>query len=164
MDLLSVLGLSAADLAHGVLDLSGLQVAAAALVTLVAPCGDAAVWADALYVPVGQESVAHRAVGQLDLFGVDVAFLHQGFHNLLSPVVTFRIVCVAEEVELHVHTLEDLVEVGVVLGHQLLWRGTLSLGVDNNWRSMGIGAADEKDVLAHLSHASYEDVRWYVGS
>jgi hypothetical protein len=40
----------------------------------------------------------------------------------------------------------------------------LSLGVDYDWRSVGVCAADEQNVPSHLSHASYEDVRWYVGS
>jgi hypothetical protein len=40
----------------------------------------------------------------------------------------------------------------------------LSLGVHYDGRPVGIGAANEKDLLAHLSHASYEDIRWHVGS
>jgi hypothetical protein len=79
-------------------------------------------------------------------------------------MVAFRVIGIAEEVELNIHALEDLVEMNVVLGHQLFGRGPLSLGIYHDGSSMGVCAADEQDVFVHLSHASDEDVRRYVGS
>lgn len=78
MGLLFVLGFAAADLADSVLDLSRLQVAAAALIALVASGGDPAVRADALYISVGEETRTLGTIGQFDLSGIDVSIFQEG--------------------------------------------------------------------------------------
>jgi len=152
-----------ADLADRLGYLPRLQVAAAPLVALVPPGGGAAVGADPLDVSVGEESVAGGAVGQLDLPGVDVPLLHQGLDDRLGSAVVGGVVGVPEVVELHPHPVKDLVEVVVVPGHQLRRRRPPLLGVDDDGRPVGVGAADEEGGLSHLLQPPDEYVGWDVG-
>ena len=163
MDLLSILSFAAADLAYSILDLSRLQVAPAALVALVAPSRDAAVRADAFYISIGEESRTSGAIGQFDLSGIDVSVLEQGRYDLLGPMVAFRVVSIAEEIEVHVHILKYLIEVSMIFGHQLLRRDPRRLSIDNNWSSVCISAANEQHISAHLSLAPDENVRRHIG-
>jgi hypothetical protein len=163
MDLLSILSFAAADLAYSILDLSGLQVAATSLIALVPPGGYSAVRADAFYISIGEESGTSRAIGQFDLSGIDVSVLEQGRYDLLGPMVAFRVVSIAEEIEVHVHILKYLIEVSMIFGHQLLGRDPRRLSIDNNWSSVCISAANEQHISAHLSQAPDENVRRHIG-
>lgn len=77
--------------------------------------------------------------------------------------MTFQVVRVAEEIELDVHILEYLVEVSMVFGHQLFWRRPLGLGVDNDWGSVSVGAANEQYISTHLPQTPDENICRYVG-
>ena len=82
----------------------------------------------------------------------------------MRAIVTGRIVSVAEEVEIDAHTFEDLVKVLVVFGHERFGRHSQAFGIDHDWSSVGVRAADEEHLFAHLFQSSNEDVRWYIGS
>jgi len=164
MLLLAVFGFAAADLADCVLDLSRLQVAAAAHIALIAASVFAAVGTFTFNVPVRQEALACWAVGQLDLLGVDVAAFHKRQNHLLRASMTCGVVCVAEDVEIDAQSLEDLVEVLVIFGYESFWLDPLGFCIDHDGRSVGIGAADEENVATHLSQGSNVDVRRHISS
>ena len=73
------------------------------------------------------------------------------------------VVVVPEVVELHPHPAKDLVEVVVVPGHQLRRRRPPLLGVDDDGRPVGVGAADEVGGLSHLLQPPDEYVGGDVG-
>jgi hypothetical protein len=164
MSLFAVLCPAAANLTDGILDLSRLQVATASHVALVSPGGLAAVGTLPFHISIRQEALAFGAIGKIDLPGIDVAVLHESFYHLFGAIVASRIVSIAKEVEINLHSLEDLIEVLVILDGQSLGGHSLSLGIDHDRGSMGIRAADEEHLFAHLSQSSDEDVRWYIGS
>jgi len=164
MNLLAIQSLSPADLAYGILDLSRLQMAAAAHVALITPSRLAAVGALSLYISVRQEALALGAVGQLDLLGIDMAPIHQGSDHLLSAMVAGGIVGVSEVVEIYLHLPEDLLEMLVVLGYKGLGSQPSGLGIDHYGSSMSIRAADEENLPAHLLASSDENIRRHISS
>ena len=164
MNLLAIQSLSTADLAYGILDLSRLQMAAAAHVALISPSRLAAVGAFSLYISVRQEALALGAVGQLYLLGIDVAAIHQGSDHLLGPMVAGGIIGVPEVVEIDLHLPKDLLEVLVVLGYKGLGSQSPGLGIDYYGSSMSIRAADEENLPAHLLASSDENIRRHISS
>jgi hypothetical protein len=89
---------------------------------------------------------------------------HQGPDYLLGAIMAGSIISVPEEVEIDAHAFEDLIKMLMVSGDERFGSDSLSLGIDHDGSSMGIRAAYEEHIFAHLLQSSNKDVRRYIGS
>jgi hypothetical protein len=139
-------------------------MATASHVALVAPSGLSAVGALSFYISIRQEAITFGTEGQLDLFGINVATVHEDTYHFLRAIVTGRIVSVSEEIEIDAHTFEDLVKMLVVSGDERFGSHSQAFGIYYNGSSMGVRATYEEHIFAHLLQSSNKDVRRYIGS
>jgi len=144
--------------AVGVLDLAGFEVAAAALVALVAARRRTAVRAGALDVAVGQGVVLDGVPGDLDLLLVDVPLLVERADDVAGEFRVRLVVRVAVVVELDVELRERRLVLFVVPERELPGRDALLLGVDGHRGTVHVRPGDERRLLAELSQRARRDV------
>ena len=145
---LSVLGGVAGQRRHRILDLAGFEVAATALVALVAAGLLAAVRAGALDVAVGQRLVLLGVPGDLDRLLVDVPLVLQRADDFAGEFGVGPVVGVAVVVELDVELRERLLVLFVPLQRELLGVDPLLPGVDGDGGAVHVRATDVGRLLA----------------
>ena len=155
---LSVLGGVAGQRRHRILDLAGFEVAATALVALVAAGLLAAVRAGALDVAVGQRLVFFRVPGHLDRLLVYVPLVFEAADDIAGEFGVCLVVRVAVVVKGDVELRERLPVLLVPLEGELFGIDALLPGVDGNRGAVHVRAADIDRVLADVVQRAVQRV------
>ena len=150
MNLFAVLGFAATDLADGVLNLTRLQMAAAAHIALIAASGFSAIRTFPFHISVRQIAFAFRTVGQLYLLRIDIAAVHEALYHFLRAIMAGLVVRISKEIKIDAHSFKDFIKVLVVLGRQRFRSHSLGFGVDHDGSPVGVRTAYEQHNFSHF--------------